>query len=132
LTGGRGNHFNLTGKPHAAYTRSYLEALGVPPGAFMDFAESANTIEDARLSKEALDGTNVKKITLITSDFHMERVQFLFSEIYGGLYEMTEFVAVPSDGEDPQILSKFREHEELALRTLKKHGIENYYKVKLG
>ena len=47
-TGGSGAHFNVTGKPHAAYLRQYLVAHRVPEEDVIEPALSSTTIEDAR------------------------------------------------------------------------------------
>jgi hypothetical protein len=51
LTGCYGAHFNTTDQPHAAYLRHYLVERGVPCQAFVEFAESPNTLQGASFSK---------------------------------------------------------------------------------
>ena len=51
LTGGFGQHFNTTDKPHAFYLNEYLVEHGIPESDILEFVESSNTLEDASLLK---------------------------------------------------------------------------------
>ena len=80
LTGGFGDHFNVTNKPHAHYLKEYLLTGGVPEQAILDFALSTNTLEDASLSKPIITKFNVQQILVITSDYHHDRAKFIFEQ----------------------------------------------------
>ena len=54
-TGGYGDHFNTTGKPHAFYYEQYLIEHGIPADDILEYAESKNTIEDAQLTKPIIE-----------------------------------------------------------------------------
>lgn len=114
-TGGWGHHFNLTTQPHATYTRAYLETLGVPPDAFVEAAESANTVEDAKLCRPIVERHGFRRLILVTSDFHLDRARFLFTREFPEL--PIEFVGstthLPPDDLRPLI-----EHERRALARL--------------
>jgi len=118
-TGGWGSHFNLTAKPHATYTRAYLEARGIPRDAFVESAESANTVEDAKLCRPIVERHGVKRLILVTSDFHLDRARFLFTREFPDL--PIDFVAaktnLPSEELRPLI-----DHERRALARLQAHG----------
>jgi uncharacterized SAM-binding protein YcdF (DUF218 family) len=77
-TGGAGAHFNTTPRPHTAYVRAYLLALGLPETALIESAESTNTIEDARLSRPIVERYGFRRLIIVTSDFHLPRAQWLF------------------------------------------------------
>lgn len=116
-TGGWGNHFNLTNQPHAVYTRAYLEKLGIPADAFVESAESANTVEDATLCRPIVERHGFKRLILVTSDFHLDRARFLFTREFPDL--PIEFVPAKTNlpAED---LRPLLEHERRALARLQK------------
>lgn len=122
LTGGISDHFNPTDKPHAEYTQKALMQLGVPESEFVEFAESRHTVEDARLSLPIVEKYQADKLIIVTSDFHMDRAQFIFKTIFAG-WDL-EFVSAPylkgiSDEERDRLVS----HETRALASLKANGI---------
>jgi len=84
-TGGWGKHFNISNEAHAVYSKNYLIARGIPESAFLEFALSNNMVEDAVKSKPILHKLKNPKITIITSDFHLPRVQLIFNEILKGV-----------------------------------------------
>lgn len=115
-TGGWGQHFNTTDKPHAFYIRQELSARGIPESAFLTWVESTNTIEDARKSRIALDAYPRADIVVVTSDFHAARVRFLFErEFRGRQVRISESVTnLP-----PKELARLIAHEEKALKKLR-------------
>lgn len=80
-TGGWGTHFNTAEKSHAFYTKNYLVQKGISENSFLDFALSKNTVEDAVKVKEIITQLTAINLTIITSDYHLERVKLIFSEI---------------------------------------------------
>ena len=78
LTGGYGAHFNTTNQPHAEYLKRFLVGHGIPEKEFVEFAESANTLEDASLSRPIVQRYGVNQIVVITSDYHLDRAQYIF------------------------------------------------------
>ena len=114
-TGGYGAHFNVTDKPHAAYLRQYLVARGVPEEDVIEPALSSTTIEDARLTRPIVDKYGVKRVILVTSDFHMRRAKYLFERTFQGI-ELTFSACVTHLPQD-ELLARQR-HEEQALARL--------------
>lgn len=84
-TGGWGRHFNTTEKPHGHYTREYLKARGIPDEAFAECAESANTVEDAKLCGPIVERRGFNKLIVVTSEFHMARARWLFEREFPGI-----------------------------------------------
>ena len=117
-TGGWGVHFNTTPKPHGYYTREYLRARGVPDEAFVECAESANTIEDATLCRPIVERHGFRKLIVVTSDFHVARARFLFQREFPAI--ALEFSAshthLPKEELQKRIL-----HEQAALAKLEKN-----------
>lgn len=112
-TGGYGEHFNTTKVPHAQYLKDYLIAKGVPNTVFCDMALSAYTLEDAILSKPILEQAGISHCTVVTSDFHMDRVKLVFKSIMPGL--SLEFIEASTPvGKDE--FQKLVAHEKLAIK----------------
>ena len=112
-TGGFGDHFNTTDKPHAFYTRQRLIAEGVDEARFLPHAESRNTVEDAALSAPILAKAGVTSVIIVTSDFHVARAEFLFKL---ALPESMEILFAPATTHLPEEeLEKLRAHERGAL-----------------
>jgi len=81
-TGGFGEEFNVTKTPHAQYTKQYLMSLGIPESNFLPHVESRFTLEDASLAKETFDKYCDEEIVIVSSDFHMRRVRYIFTTLY--------------------------------------------------
>jgi uncharacterized SAM-binding protein YcdF (DUF218 family) len=121
-TGGFGSHFNVSSLSHANYLMDFLIKNGVPSTAFLPFALSSNTVEDATLSKSILMNLADKDLLIITSDYHMNRVKFIFSEVLFGFN--LNFKTVTHDKID-DILEPLILHEKMAMDQLMSNGL--YY-----
>lgn len=114
-TGGWGEHFNTTDKPHAYYLKQKLLGLGIPEPAFLPFAESSNTMEDASLSRPILAIFPTAELIVVTSDFHAARARFLFAREFPDrritISESATFLP-------PDVLNRLRSHEKKALGKL--------------
>jgi uncharacterized SAM-binding protein YcdF (DUF218 family) len=120
LTGGYGVHFNVTDQPHAAYLKLYLTARGVPENDILEFVESANTSEDASLSKPIVLAYGVGEIVVITSDYHVERARKVFeSEFADTKVKITFSVAHTDEAACELDLEALKKHEQEALQRLK-------------
>jgi len=119
-TGGYGDHFNTTAKPHAAYAREYLLARGIPPDRILPCVESSNTVEDAFLSAKALAGEAAGEIVIVTSDYHVPRAEFLFGIAFAG---KALTVCAAEDRLDPSERRIREEHERRALEALRANGV---------
>ncbi|MEL6874699.1 MAG: YdcF family protein [Pseudomonadota bacterium] len=78
-TGGHGDHFNRTDRPHHRYVADELAKHGVQtfdarPHDFL----SSNTVEDAVQISGFINVQQVSKIEVVTSEFHIERCRFIF------------------------------------------------------
>ena len=129
LTGGFGAHFNQAPRPHAFYLREFMIRRGLPPGVFMPFVESANTVEDAYLSLCLLsrlrreDSLFVSRMVIVTSDYHLERARFVFQTLFAAesCEVAFEFIGAPTDKESIGFDELVR-HEETALAALQNQG----------
>ena len=122
LTGGWGKHFNISDNPHAFYGKKYLINNGVPESAFLDFALSENTVDDALKIKSILKDFDQKKINLsiVTSDYHIERVKLIFNEILKGYH--LEYLGAQCELTDKE-LNHLEEHEKRAVEEIKQNGL---------
>ncbi len=116
LTGGYGEHFNITNRPHAYYLQQYLIAQGVPEQDILGFAESSNSLEDAVFSKPIVERHNADEIIVVSSDFHLKRVAFIF----GRVFPKHQFSFSGSRTHLPQAeMEDLQQHEQRALERLK-------------
>ena len=121
-TGGWGSHFNTTKEPHAYYTKNYLIKKGIPEDRFLENALSGNTVEDAVKTKEIISSLKNIQLSIITSEYHLERVKLIFKTILKN-YEMHFFgVETNFEKEKLNILIK---HEKKAIEGILKNGL--YY-----
>ena len=124
LTGGYGAHFNTSDQPHAAYLKHYLVKRGVPGPAIVEFAESANTLQDASLSKPIVLKYGVTEIVVITSDYHVDRARYVFEREFVGTEVHIEFSVSQTDEQgcgfdliaqkqhEQKVLAKLRERDQ--------------------
>jgi uncharacterized SAM-binding protein YcdF (DUF218 family) len=121
-TGGFGAHFNTSPVAHANYLKDYLIQKGVPLTAFLPLALSSNTVEDAVMSLSILKKHEYKNLLILTSEYHLARVEFIFSEILKDFY--LNFKAVTHHSMD-DLLEPLIQHENLAMEQLLSNGL--YY-----
>ncbi|WP_190810415.1 YdcF family protein [Flagellimonas sp. S3867] len=122
-TGGWGPHFNTTEHSHAHYAKAYLTQKGLPESAFLEFALSKNTVDDAVKAKNILSKLEDNlSLTIITSGYHLERVKMIFNEVLKGYTMM--FIGVPCklDEDEYAILLA---HEKKAITSILQKGL--YY-----
>ena len=115
-TGGFGEHFNRTAKPHAYYTRNFLLENGVPTKDILEPALSSFTLEDAALSRPIVDRYGIKDLIVVTSDFHLRRVKLIFERTFKG-YTLSFRGSKTNLQQDE--LSALVAHEEQATARLK-------------
>lgn len=121
-TGGFGSHFNTSPIAHANYLKNFLIEKGVPSTAFLPLALSSNTVEDATMSKSILTNVAYKDLLIITSEYHVARVKFIFSEVLSGFN--LNFKAVKHHSID-DVLEPLIRHEKMAMDQLNSNGL--YY-----
>jgi len=121
-TGGWGDHFNITKKSHALYSKEYLLKKGILNTSFLPFALSSNTVEDAVKIKEIIASVSCHGLMIITSNFHLERVELIFNEI---LKKTTINYVGAKDMMLKKNLKKAIEHEKKAIKKIKENGL--YY-----
>jgi len=112
-TGGYGDHFNTTKRAHGYYMQEYLTAKGVPSSSFLDIALSSYTLEDAKLAKPIIESNAMRRVILVTSDYHMERARYVFSRVLPDIqFHYVEAKTAVSDVEYLKLL----EHEKNAIQ----------------
>ena len=79
----------VSGTPaEARAARLYLLPRGITQENVLFETESTDTIENAFFTKVTyLDPNNWRKILIVTSDFHTERVEYVFTQILGDKYQ---------------------------------------------
>jgi len=119
LTGGFGDHFNRTKKPHTHYLKSYLLKTDLPEENILACVESSNTLEDASLTKPVIQKYDIKSIIVITSDYHENRARFIFEKEFKELDVSIDFSVSQTVPENCELdLDALKKHEEKALKIL--------------
>ncbi|RAJ77583.1 DUF218 domain-containing protein [Chitinophaga dinghuensis] len=114
-TGGFGQHFNTTEKPHYDYAQAFLMHKGIPATAFLNGAASANTIEDFQMTRDAVLAQQPDILAIITSDFHIPRARVLYHKIIN--HPSVVFIPASSTLTEAQ-LAPIMEHEVQAVKRL--------------
>ena len=122
LTGGFGVHFNTSIHPHHHLAKEYLIQKGVDNQDIIAFLDSTNSVRDATMLLPVLANNPIKHLIIITSDYHVERVEFIFKSVLAEKVSLF-FIAVDSEGVAPEILEKLTAHEKVALEGLRKNGV---------
>lgn len=121
-TGGWGEHFNVAERSHATFAKQFLLDKGIPEAAFLEAALSSNTVEDAVKIKSIIAKLEDVRLTIITSDYHVERVMLIFNTILK-MYTM-QFVGVHT-ALDEDTYATLVAHEKKAVNTIRENGL--YY-----
>lgn len=121
-TGGWGDHFNNSSNSHASFAKQYLMEKGLLESVFLDFALSSNTVDDAVKIRPIISKLEKIKLTIITSDYHLDRVKLIFNEILED-YSM-DFVGVES-GLSQEEYNALALHEKNAIKSILQNGL--YY-----
>ena len=117
LTGGYGEHFNTTNKPHHWYAAQYLQGKGIAADDLVGGVNSRNTLEDALLSRPLVLSCHASRLIVITSDFHLQRAGSIFCEVYGKALPV-QFIPAPSLGLSLAEMQALLLHEQAALEYL--------------
>ena len=115
-TGGWGAHFNTTEKAHGYYLKQFFRSRGVSNRQILECAESASTIEDAALARAIVERHAISELIVVTSDFHIPRVEFLFGQEFPDValtYSSAKTYLPEAD------LVQRKQHEERALAWLR-------------
>lgn len=115
-TGGFGDHFNTTSKPHSFYAKLFLMNKGIPAEVISESALSSNTIADFKFTKDRILGQLPELLVIVTSDFHMERAKLLYNKIIN--YPKVLFVPAKSTLSALELIS-LQQYEKLAIERLK-------------
>jgi hypothetical protein len=121
-TGGWGKHFNTAKEAHAVYAERYLLSCGLPEDCFLPPALSGNTVDDAVKILPIIDKFGTVDLTVISSDYHLERVKLIFGEILSAYRIQYVGATCPLDEKELQPLV---DHEQRAIATILKNGL--YY-----
>jgi hypothetical protein len=102
----------------------YLLAAGVPRNRILVETQSWDTIGNAFFSRVIhADPLEMKRLLVITSDFHLPRTELAFRWIYGltpgDLSRQLDFTGVSDPEMDPAVFAERQEKERKSLEGLK-------------
>ena len=115
-TGGFGEHFNTTNISHAEYLKQWLLLKGMSDEVFLPHIISSNTKEDLQGLKETIINHPTDLLIIITSDFHVKRVQILYEMLVN--YQNVIFIPANSHLKKEELLARIA-HEEIAIKNIK-------------
>lgn len=115
-TGGFGEHFNTGSTAHGELLKRYLIQNGINENRILPHTRSCGTLEDAYgVLRSICRNPEIEQIHIITSEFHMERVEYIFSRVLQGytlLYTPSEDKPEDADptelNEEPDKLIKLK------------------------
>jgi len=116
--------------------RNYLLKLGVPKESIFLETKSKDTIGNAYYAKKLyFIPKKEKQAIVVTSEFHLERVKYIFKKIFGKNYKL-KFVAVPSPFKGEKRQKIIKRQKELLKKTKEildkmEPGNHNFLKGKL-
>ena len=119
-TGGWGENFNTAQQPHAFYTKQYLMSKGIPENAFLQFALSKHTVDDAVKAHEIISKLDAVSLTVITSDFHLKRAQLIFDTIFKDY--TVQYLGAKSNLDEAHY-NTLVAHEEKAVKSILENGL---------
>ncbi len=74
-------------RPEAEAAAEYAESLGVPATAILQETASMDTIGNAYFTKkQILEPHNWTTVTVVTSEYHADRTQYIFDKVLGPDY----------------------------------------------
>lgn len=97
--------------------QEYLLGKGVPADQIIKEEQSKDTIGNAYYSKKYIFlPKKEKKAVIITSDFQVERVKYIFDKIFGPEYEF-KIIGIESNLPDGEREAVWQRQKELLLKT---------------
>lgn len=127
LTGGFGEHFNVSPYSHAQLLEQYLIHAGIAKIHILAHVNSLNTIEDATLSEAIIRSLNPGVVTIVTSDYHADRAKFIFSEVLQNSGKLVFQLSSTDPAHSELDIRELSVHEKRSLVKLKRVGIAGYY-----
>jgi uncharacterized SAM-binding protein YcdF (DUF218 family) len=99
-------------------SRLHPRAGGDPADHIVEFAESRNTVDDALTARPIVDRYNVPRLIVVSSDFHLARASFIFSEVFPD--KKLQFLGAPYLAtRPPEEREKLAAHERRELDSLR-------------
>ena len=119
LSGGYERLVDLEIPTHAEAMKKFAIEKGVPESKIIIEEKSLDTVGQAIFTKRYLAiPQKWKKIIVISSDYHIERVRAIFEFVYGKNFKIS-FVTTPTEGDRTKIRAKEKESLQSFYETFK-------------
>ena len=119
LSGGYERLVDLEIPTHAEAMKKFAIEKGVPESKIIIEEKSLDTVGQAIFTKRYLAiPQKWKKIIVISSDYHIERVRAIFEFVYGKNFKIS-FVTTPTEGDGTKIRAKEKESLQSFYETFK-------------
>ena len=118
-SGGTG-HFNQTSTPHAHYIRDCWLEMGIARNRIVTFDTPQHTVDEIQCLKSWCLAHGSTSGWIISSDFHIDRIDFICQRLLKGL--SISLIRVDSKSADPALRQRAITHEQKRLDQLKQQG----------
>ena len=107
--------------PIADVVRNFiLDKSNIEHDLIKSLISSRDTVGDAYYCLEYLSETSLSEIHVVTSDYHMGRVNLIFNKMFGDGFKIVVFGAKTEACADPTILQHERQSMKVFAKTFKK------------
>jgi uncharacterized SAM-binding protein YcdF (DUF218 family) len=107
-------------RPRTAEVLAYLHAHDVSDARLAPLIDSHNTAEDAFLIEPIVQALHVRRLLLVTSDYHLARARYIFERVFPALQIEPHGAPHPATELERRWL---RQHEAEALQSLRRKGL---------
>jgi hypothetical protein len=113
-TGGFGEHFNRSSRPHWTYVRDWFLDRGVAASRLLGGVDSFNTMDDAVFTEDRLQALYpvVPETRVLTCAYHLGRAKWIFDRVFEA--GAPDFLVAPDPEGDPD-LERLVAHEPVSL-----------------
>tara|TARA_A100001011_G_C13930207_1_gene682842 strand:+ start:114 stop:659 length:546 start_codon:yes stop_codon:yes gene_type:complete len=96
-----------------------LDNSNITRDLIKSLTSSRDTVGDAYYCLEYLSETSLSEIHIVTSDYHMDRVNLIFNRMFGDSFKITVFGAKTEALDDQAIIKHEKQSIEAFARTFK-------------
>ena len=106
-------------KTEAQAMKECAVSLGAKPGSIIIEEKSMDTLGNAVFSKKMIEKmAGVRAVTVITSEFHLERSRYIFESVFGSSFDITLVGAKSTKSEES--LAQRQQFEQKTLSVIKR------------
>ena len=120
VSGGFGDNFNTSPRPHAEYKAAYLQSRGVSAEQLILLSTTKHTVDEAMTLQQRLQEKGCQKLTVVTSEFHVPRAALIFQHFFDP--QLLQMVAAPNDGLTSEQVAHYQSKEQAKIELIQQQG----------